>query len=1053
MADLRARLQAALADRYTIERELGRGGMAIVFLARDRRHDRDVAVKVLRPELAASLGPERFLREIKVAAGLTHPHIVPLHDSGEAGGLLYYVMPFIQGESLRDKLEREGTLAVAVAVQLAREVAHALDYAHRQSVVHRDIKPENILIQDGHAVVADFGIARAISAAGGHRVTATGIAVGTPDYMSPEQAQGEDQVDGRSDIYSLGCVLYEMLTGEAPFVGTTPQEVMRKQLGDTPVSGRIPAVLHRILQRAMAKSPANRYQSASEFAAALGRPSLPVARLLGMPRRWLAGLVTAAALGGAAVTVLPRVFLGARLDRSLYAVVPFGHPGGAAPALLNGDQCELLLNDAFGRWTDVRVVGGFRVDDERLRRGNRPTTIREALDIARVLGSGRLVWGTVGEFGDSIRVRAALYDVASGDMVREHWVHLSKDLHELGPRFNELADSLLLNLQSRTAAPGAVGTNRLAAWRAYQAGDSALGVWDLPAAARAFRTAVDTDPQYPHANLWLAQVEDWLGEAPRVWRSSALAALASPIPLGPPDRARAEALLAMADGRFDQACARYRQLLARDSLDFTAWYGLGECHAKDPVVVRDVASPSGWSFRGSYHAGLAAYGRALRLLPSVHLAFRGGPAFNHLAEWFFAETDEFRLGHALASDTLRLAAFPSWEHDTLAFVPHPLGEVLAGSGPTIPPTWYAAVQHNRDALVGVTTAWLHAFPNNADALEQHGLALETTGKLISAGSEDASALATVRRARRVSEEIIQTLRLAVSEVRLLVKLDSLGHARRQADSLLRIWRTPSPPPEAAAYLAGLAALTGHIHRAAELWRSAWRDSVVIASDGSAVQAPPEIMDAALPLLVYSSLGAPPDSIVLLERRVESRVKGYVAPTRRRAVGQAVLDQPAMLAFPDIGVRSVHRARAGAYYLIEMQWALAHGDTATVRTALARKRAERQGAAPGQISIDYTYQEARLLLALGDTAAAIEHIDHPLVALPSLGTVLLWWVTQPGGLVRAMALRAELAARARDAATAQRWARAVLALWSDADVELRPTVERMRTLAGPAQRRN
>ena len=234
MADLRARLQAALADRYTIERELGRGGMAIVFLARDRRHDRDVAVKVLRPELAASLGPERFLLEIKVAAGLTHPHIVPLHDSGEADGLLYYVMPFIQGESLRDRLEREGMLPVVAAVQLAREVADALDYAHRQSVVHRDIKPENILIQDGHAVVADFGIARAISAAGGHRVTATGVAVGTPDYMSPEQAQGEEQVDGRSDIYSLGCVLYEMLTGEPPFIGTTPQEVLRKQLVATP---------------------------------------------------------------------------------------------------------------------------------------------------------------------------------------------------------------------------------------------------------------------------------------------------------------------------------------------------------------------------------------------------------------------------------------------------------------------------------------------------------------------------------------------------------------------------------------------------------------------------------------------------------------------------------------------------------------------------------------------------------------------------------------------------------------------------------------------------
>ena len=213
MASLFDRLSASLADHYRLEREVGRGGMATVFLAHDLKHDRPVALKVLHPELAMSLGPERFLREIRVAARLNHPHIVPLHDSGQADGLLYYVMPFVDGESLRDRMNRVGALPVDEALGIARNVAGALDYAHRQQVVHRDIKPENVMLHEGEALVTDFGIAKAVTAAAGASITQTGVAVGTPTYMSPEQAAGASDPDGRSDIYSLGCMLYEMLTG------------------------------------------------------------------------------------------------------------------------------------------------------------------------------------------------------------------------------------------------------------------------------------------------------------------------------------------------------------------------------------------------------------------------------------------------------------------------------------------------------------------------------------------------------------------------------------------------------------------------------------------------------------------------------------------------------------------------------------------------------------------------------------------------------------------------------------------------------------------------
>jgi serine/threonine-protein kinase len=224
LSDLSPRLKDALADRYRIERELGRGGMATVYLAEDLKR---VAIKVLDPEVAAAIGPERFLGEIATVARLTHPHILPMHDSGIADGLLYYVMPYVEGESLRDRLAREKQLPLEDALRIAREVADALSYAHSRGLIHRDIKPENILLQEGHAVVADFGIARTAAAAGGEKLTATGIAVGTPAYMSPEQAAGGRDLDGRSDLYSLGCALYEMLAGVPPFAGATAESPHR----------------------------------------------------------------------------------------------------------------------------------------------------------------------------------------------------------------------------------------------------------------------------------------------------------------------------------------------------------------------------------------------------------------------------------------------------------------------------------------------------------------------------------------------------------------------------------------------------------------------------------------------------------------------------------------------------------------------------------------------------------------------------------------------------------------------------------------------------------
>jgi len=272
--ETQTRLQLALSDRYRIEREIGAGGMATVFLAQDLRHDRRVALKLLRPELSAVIGAERFLAEIKLTANLQHPHILPLFDSGEADGFLFYVMPFVEGESLRARLNREKQLPVADAVRIASEVASALDYAHRHGVVHRDIKPENILLHDGQALVADFGIALAASKAGGNRMTETGMSLGTPHYMSPEQAMGEREITARSDVYALGVVLYEMLTGDPPFTGSTAQAIVARVLTEPPrpilpQRHTIPPEVEAAILVALEKLPADRFASAAEFADAL----------------------------------------------------------------------------------------------------------------------------------------------------------------------------------------------------------------------------------------------------------------------------------------------------------------------------------------------------------------------------------------------------------------------------------------------------------------------------------------------------------------------------------------------------------------------------------------------------------------------------------------------------------------------------------------------------------------------------------------------------------------------------------------------------------------
>jgi serine/threonine-protein kinase len=349
------RLKAALADRYTLEKELGRGGMATVYLARDLKHERPVALKVLRPELGAVLGADRFLREIRLTATLQHPHILPLLDSGEAAGQFYYVMPYVEGESLRQRLEREGQLPLDEAFRLTREVAEALDYAHDKGIIHRDIKPENLLLSRGHALVADFGIALAVTQAGGGRLTETGLSLGTPAYMSPEQAMAQPRLDGRTDQYSLASVLYEMLAGEPPYTGSTAQAIIAKRLSEpVPRLGtlrQVPAGLEAAVTRALAKSPADRFPSTGEFTSALERPAGPrgreTKRRVGLP---LGAVVMLLLLGAVAWIIRrpapPEAMVTRQLTFTGDACCPALSPDGNWAAFTSNDS--LMVQDLSG---------------------------------------------------------------------------------------------------------------------------------------------------------------------------------------------------------------------------------------------------------------------------------------------------------------------------------------------------------------------------------------------------------------------------------------------------------------------------------------------------------------------------------------------------------------------------------------------------------------------------------------------------------------------------------------------------------------------------------
>lgn len=526
MEQLIERLNRALAGRYTIYRLLGQGGMAEVFLAQDERLQRAVAIKVLRPEVAAMLGAERFEREIRIAAALNHPNILPVFDSGAADGLLYYVMPHVAGNSLAARIAREKQLPVATAIDIARQVAQALHHAHENGVIHRDIKPENILLDDGRPLVADFGIARALDSAGEEALTRTGIVVGTPAYMSPEQAAGDDHIDGRADVYSLGCVLYEMLAGQEPFTGPSTQAVLaRHAMDDVPslrtVRRTVSQRVEQVILTAMAKVPADRPTSAAALARLL-EESAQGERRSGDHRRprehrlnrVLAAVGAVALIAAGIVAVMKLATPGAgslALDRNMIAVLPFRTVGAGSQQLedLADGLVELMYYRLPGSpgptVVDPRIIGTALNG----RRGN--LTEADAIEVARDLGAGSVLLGQMLEIGtDRIRLTASLRTVPGGRVVAR-----AEDIEGPTDSLVALVDRLTATLLVREAGEDGqrfnalLGTD-LPALREYLAGRTAYAGGRYREAVDRFDRALRIDSTFALAAMGLALAGDFL---------------------------------------------------------------------------------------------------------------------------------------------------------------------------------------------------------------------------------------------------------------------------------------------------------------------------------------------------------------------------------------------------------------------------------------------------------------------------------------------------------------------------------------------------------------
>jgi hypothetical protein len=1013
---------AALTGRYEFVREIGSGGSATVHLARDLRHPRDVAIKIVRHGLTDATQRTRFLHEISIAAHLRHPFILPLLDSGDASGVLYYVMPYVEGESLRQRLDRVGALSFEEAIAVARDVAEALDHAHASGVVHRDIKPQNILLSGGHALVADFGIALATESTLSDRITDKGIIVGTPAYMSPEQASAAPRIDGRTDIYSLGCVVYEMLSGEIPYHGTTPRAIASKH-----VHAPIPSLavlrptttpaLQAALESALAKSPADRFPTARAFVAALTEsrtaPGPPPAR-----PRWR----RYAAMGGAALAILATVVLGRGLERprwlggvtpapdtTVYALFPLVRASGVSRDLTT------VVHDALGRWTGLRLLDPSVVAEATA--GGEGWSVRERARAASALGAGRFVWGDVGRSGDSLRVHLRLSDAAARGLVLiDRVVQLPVAASPADSAVQTAIDGLLLRRTAGAPRVPSGSMRHIAARQSFHAAWQFVQQWNVDSAVAKMQDAVGFQPEYGQAHLWLAVLRAWKGDDGARYRLPAEQAVRPDRGLVGRERRMAEAILAESREDLGRACPLWRAVAEADSTDFSGWYGAARCHQRDNAVVQDRRSPSGWRFRTSMEEAVREHQTAFRLQPAILPSLRSA-GFEPLRQLMLVSGPFLRQGRATPPDTTRFVASIRLVADSLATVPRQLTMAFMMSKATSPRP--DVLSRQRARMREVASNWVSAQPQSADARHALAVSLAMLG--------DPTARDTLRAARRLATAAEETLRLSLADFWMRTAyalagpdVEALRTVRLLGDSLLEretVEQTVEP-----VQLAAVAALLG---------RDAAVRFVRRGEVGRAMHASPALLETAPALVLFAAEGGPLDSINSLRERVTAEIDREADASLRASDQRQWLARAASLCHPECASSEWDSLR-GLDPVLDLQFAFREGQRQIVRSRLRDLRDARRGTLPEVTSIDGLIPEVTLWLQLDEPRAAVELLAPTMSAASRVPPNVLATPTWAASVVRAMRLRSAAARRMGDTASAATWERAVAALRDPGD---------------------